>query len=83
MEMKKFQGVKEGSKRFDYCIPKERFIKNVCSRKKNPKLGLCEGDCDSDRDCQDGLKCQQRSGSAKVRCVGNPEEIGIIVFLKI
>lgn len=30
------------------------------------KLGKCEGDCDSDKDCKPGLKCFQRSSSAYV-----------------
>ena len=56
----------------DYCIPKERFIKNVSVRgRNNPKLGLCEGDCDRDTDCQDGLKCFQRNGYTSVPgCIG-------------
>ena len=29
-------------------------------------LGLCQGDCDSDSDCGDGLVCWQRSGFATV-----------------
>ena len=63
------------SRGYDYCIPKERFIKNVSVRgRNNPKLGMCEGDCDRDTDCQDGLKCYQRSGSGSVPgCAGNPK----------
>ena len=30
------------------------------------KLGKCEGDCDTDRDCKPGLKCFQRSSSSNV-----------------
>ena len=30
------------------------------------KLGICEGDCDSDSDCKPGLKCFQRSGNTNV-----------------
>ena len=30
------------------------------------KLGKCEGDCDSDKDCKPGLKCFQRSSSSYV-----------------
>ena len=56
----------------DYCIPKERFLKNISVRgRNNPKLGLCEGDCDKDTDCQSGLKCFQRSGYSTVPgCIG-------------
>ncbi len=59
-------------KSYDYCIPKERFLKNVSVHgRKNPKLSLCEGDCDRDTDCQTGLKCFQRSGYTKVPgCIG-------------
>jgi len=62
-------------KGYDYCIPKEKFIKNVSVRgRNNPKLGMCEGDCDSDRDCQNGLKCHQRGRTGKVPgCAGTPK----------
>eukprot|EP00980_Cylindrotheca_fusiformis_P016491 scaffold4914_cov108-Cylindrotheca_fusiformis.AAC.3 len=34
-------------------------------------LGLCEGDCDDDADCQDGLICDQRDGVVPVLgCIG-------------
>ena len=34
-------------------------------------LGLCEGDCDSNKDCQNGLVCFQRNGGEEVPgCVG-------------
>ena len=57
---------------YDYCIPKERFLKDISvNGRSNPKLGLCEGDCDRDTDCQDGLKCFQRNGYTPVPgCVG-------------
>ena len=29
-------------------------------------LGLCEGDCDSDSECQPGLKCLQRDGLEEI-----------------
>ena len=56
----------------DYCIPKERFLKDISvNGRSNPKLGLCEGDCDRDTDCESGLKCFQRSGYTLVPgCVG-------------
>jgi hypothetical protein len=57
----------------DYCILKEKFIKNIPSHKKRGKLGQCEGDCNSNNDCQTGLICKQRSGNSKVvGCAGNP-----------
>merc|ERR1711971_1081299 len=35
------------------------------------KLGRCEGDCDSDSDCADGLMCYQRDGYDSVPgCAG-------------
>lgn len=34
-------------------------------------LGLCEGDCDSDSDCDDHLECFERNGLTPVRgCLG-------------
>lgn len=36
------------------------------------KLGLCEGDCDTDNDCVNDLVCYQRDGFSKVpSCEGN------------
>jgi hypothetical protein len=43
------------------------------------KLGMCEGDCDKDSDCQEGLICYQRDSSSDVPtgCVGGgPGDIG-------
>lgn len=38
-------------------------------------LGLCQGDCDSDYDCQPGLKCISRDGSEPVEeCLGSPSK---------
>lgn len=38
------------------------------------KLALCQGDCDSDDDCADGLVCYQRSGGEIVPfCDGPPD----------
>eukprot|EP00984_Skeletonema_dohrnii_P002504 scaffold869_cov75-Skeletonema_dohrnii-CCMP3373.AAC.3 len=40
----------------------------------NFPLGLCEGDCDSNADCQPGLICQQRTGNEVIpNCIGFPE----------
>jgi len=39
------------------------------------KLGLCEGDCDTDENCQSGLECFQREGYTSVPgCVGGGSE---------
>eukprot|EP00986_Skeletonema_menzelii_P005451 scaffold1984_cov144-Skeletonema_menzelii.AAC.4 len=41
---------------------------------ENFPLGLCEGDCDSNADCQTGLVCQQRTGNEAIPgCTGTPE----------
>lgn len=38
-------------------------------------LAQCQGDCDSDRDCQSGLICYQRNGGETVKgCAGSPNE---------
>jgi hypothetical protein len=42
----------------DYCIPIEQ--PSLVETNTFP-LGVCEGDCDSNEDCQDGLVCYQRS----------------------
>jgi len=36
-------------------------------------LGRCEGDCDSDRDCADGMECYQRATDSKMvpGCLGD------------
>lgn len=41
-------------------------------------LSVCEADCDSDADCEDGLICHQRSqGSSSIPgCSGNADKIG-------
>lgn len=61
---------------YDYCIPKETFLKNVGGDPKR-KLQKCEGDCDSDKDCASGLKCYQRDGGTKngsvPGCAGKPK----------
>ncbi|KAL7450676.1 hypothetical protein ACHAWC_002556, partial [Mediolabrus comicus] len=67
-----------GASGTDYCA--ERPTQNTVWLKgdngrpaANFPLGLCEGDCDSDADCQPGLICQQRSGTEAIPgCIGNP-----------
>lgn len=60
----------------DGCHPSSPYylglkIREGKDNKWNPdttvnKLGVCEGDCDSDSDCKPGLKCFQRSGNTSV-----------------
>ena len=67
----------------DYCIRKSddisdqedpndppiKFISN------NPKLGLCEGDCDVDEDCKGDLVCFQRDANEEVfGCAGGESD---------
>merc|ERR1712144_102252 len=57
--------------KWDYCIP-EGVIINTGS---NPEgmLQLCEGDCDRDSDCGEGLKCFQREDNEDIPgCIGDP-----------
>ena len=50
----------------DYCIqqvPNYLTVRgNNGSPAENFPLGQCEGDCDSDSECAEGLECFQRSG---------------------
>ena len=32
-------------------------------------LGMCSGDCDTDKDCDSGLKCMQREGQGQISYV--------------
>lgn len=42
---------------------------------ENFPLGLCEGDCDGNYDCQLGLICQQRSSNESIPgCTGTPQD---------
>uniref|UniRef100_A0A7S2HE95 Uncharacterized protein n=1 Tax=Helicotheca tamesis TaxID=374047 RepID=A0A7S2HE95_9STRA len=47
-----------GTAAWDYCV-----IPPILHVKLDPSatLGLCEGDCDSDADCNGGLKCYHRT----------------------
>jgi hypothetical protein len=52
----------------DYCIARPtpttlsyKYDEDKPTSFQNYKLGLCEGDCDSDTDCEEGLSCFQRS----------------------
>jgi outer membrane biosynthesis protein TonB len=69
-----------GANGVDYCA--ERPTENTVWPKGNNgspaisfPLGLCEGDCDSDAECQPGLICQQRSGTEAIPgCIGDPKK---------
>jgi V8-like Glu-specific endopeptidase len=54
-----------GRKDWDYCVEDKKDLRGIAA---NPghKLGLCEGDCDSDANCSGNLKCFQRSGYTAV-----------------
>jgi len=60
-----------GKKDYDYCydpddgmLPLQNLGKTGCTE-KNP-CSQCQGDCDSDSDCEIGLKCFKRDGKTKV-----------------
>lgn len=48
-----------------YCIEKLESS-NVLFGEKREKFGMCEGECNSDGDCEGDLICQQRSGNEVV-----------------
>merc|ERR1712144_115725 len=57
--------------KWDYCIPEGIIINTGV----NPEgmLQLCEGDCDRDSDCGEGLKCFQREDNEDIPgCIGDP-----------
>lgn len=76
----------EGAPRsnYDYCISRPspnyliyKYNDYEPSSSNNYTLGECEGDCDDDDDCANGLVCFQRSGIDVVPgCVGNERESG-------
>lgn len=66
----------EDNSRTDYCTYP---IVNVTIRSSQteevPLLGFCEGDCDDDADCAEGLRCFQRNVEKDVPfCVGGKED---------
>ena len=72
----------EAKNRWDYCV-KEEALLNVGfypnSEGRNPRDGelrLCDGDCDNDSECGEGLRCYQR-GQYETQdvpgCFGEPE----------
>ena len=55
------------SSRTDYCYgrPHDNYLWNLGNNGAPDSafpLGLCEGDCDGDSDCAEGLKCFGRGG---------------------
>jgi hypothetical protein len=54
-----------GLSNYDYCIEQNMELRGTESSPSHT-LGLCEGDCDNDSDCADGLVCFQRSGLVEV-----------------
>jgi hypothetical protein len=58
----------------DYCVDPNAAEITLYGDDVDPthKLGHCEGDCDHDSDCSDGLVCFKRDGFIKVPgCLGN------------
>jgi len=52
---------------YDYCYnPKALFNLGGSGCTPSKKCARCQGDCDSDRDCKDGLKCYQRNGKTPI-----------------
>lgn len=64
-------GLQDGS-RTDYCVTKRQ---PTISIGENRPLGLCQGDCDSDIECQGSLICYQRDEGEEVPgCDGGQED---------
>eukprot|EP00980_Cylindrotheca_fusiformis_P000752 scaffold175_cov153-Cylindrotheca_fusiformis.AAC.4 len=67
-------GSHDGSKT-DYCIPKSTTPALPLKITQDFPLGLCEGDCDNDKDCEIGLICYQRNENESVRgCSGGSKD---------
>lgn len=47
---------------YDYCILPPLTGIQEKAHDNNPSIGLCQGDCDKDAHCKDGLICHQRDG---------------------
>ena len=58
--------------RADYCYqPPANYLCYLGQNQGTGGYGLCQGDCDDDSDCKDGLLCEQRSGLTPIPgCVG-------------
>eukprot|EP00980_Cylindrotheca_fusiformis_P004439 scaffold948_cov106-Cylindrotheca_fusiformis.AAC.11 len=64
----------EDESRTDYCIAIAKQLPTISFSEKLP-LGLCQGDCDSDEDCEGTLSCQQRHAGEEVNgCNGGGED---------
>lgn len=68
----------------DYCLsrPKPNYLiykydDTVPQSSSNYPLGLCQGDCDKDADCKEGLLCFQRDGLTQVPGCDGAGESGI------
>ena len=62
-----------GKQDYDYCIKKQPILKDygASAHVNHSPLQLCEGDCDTDAQCADGLICFQRNGLIPVPgCAG-------------
>ena len=53
----------DGSANWDYCV--HSLLVDVGGNPTQP-LGACEGDCDTDAECEGSLTCFQRTGSEPV-----------------
>eukprot|EP00980_Cylindrotheca_fusiformis_P002673 scaffold624_cov150-Cylindrotheca_fusiformis.AAC.6 len=59
-------GGSSDSSKVDYCIPRSRSSRQPLRYSEHFPLGLCEGDCDDDHDCESGLRCFQRGAHESV-----------------
>eukprot|EP00980_Cylindrotheca_fusiformis_P000757 scaffold175_cov153-Cylindrotheca_fusiformis.AAC.9 len=67
-------GNKDGS-RVDYCIPPSNAPRHPLRYSTHFPLERCEGDCDSDHDCESGLICYQRGAYESVPgCLGGSSD---------
>eukprot|EP00980_Cylindrotheca_fusiformis_P000754 scaffold175_cov153-Cylindrotheca_fusiformis.AAC.6 len=68
-------GGSRDSSRSDYCIPPSNTPVLPLKFAHSFPLGLCEGDCDNDDDCESGLICHQRNENESVRgCSGGSKD---------
>ena len=65
----------DGQSGKDYCYkPELEIVEIVNNNVDSLILGVCQGECDNDSDCQPGLRCLDRSGTDPVPgCSGDPE----------
>eukprot|EP00980_Cylindrotheca_fusiformis_P002012 scaffold444_cov109-Cylindrotheca_fusiformis.AAC.9 len=64
-------GGAEDDSNTDYCVP----IRQPLEISTDFPLGLCQGDCDTNADCADGLTCYQRNARELVPgCTGGAED---------